>query len=337
MNLFSIHKQHKRKIVLLMIFAAILCALSCKETTPPMSEFQFVAEIPLDNVARGMLFVVDSHLYVLHHTSDKYYMNIIEQYNISNPVKPILENATYLSIPIYSFSYVASHRYQAFFYDHYQLIGLNFGTLEPHSQSVDFQVYDLVCNDQYLFLNTNAGLRIWDIANWPEYTEVFCDNTNRNNGQIALFDTILFEICRQEPEIKYAFWNVSNANDPFLVSEGYWHQDVRDVAMNDNYIIYATSSVIYRYQYDSCDTLILVESANIEQIYEHILSDSLIYLRHSSDFTTVALEDFADCTRTTLETGLPSGQYILRLSVHGNYVFVLIQYYGIYVFERRKQ
>lgn len=335
MSVFAIRLQHKRKISLLVICLAMVCALSCHETMPPMSEYQFVTAIPIDDVERGMLFVVDNSLYVLHHTSDRYHLDIIERYNVSNPYEPTFDNATYLSMPIHALSRVATHRHHAFFYDYQQLIGMDFNTLTSHSRLVDFQVYDLACNAQYLFLNTDSGLRIWDIANWPEYTEVYYDSMTRYNGQTATYDTVLFEIYRRESEYKYSFWDIKNVNEPFVISEGSWFHDIHDIAMNSNYIIYSTGHTLYRYTYDSCDTLILEESADIGEIYEHILSDSLIYLRHSSDFTAVALNDFDDYVMTSLLTGL-NNPNALALAVYKDVVFILAYKSGILVFERRE-
>jgi hypothetical protein len=212
-------------------------------------------------------------------------------------------------------------------------VRVNLSTIKAHSRSVDFTVYDLACNDQYLFLNTNSGLRIWDITTWPEYTEVYYDSMTRYNGYTALFDTVLCELYRTAGyEIKYALWNI---NGPDVILEGDWFFSMGDIEMNENYLIHSTGYRIRRFFLAQYDTLVLEDSLRLESINDFLLLDSLIYLRDNHRFTVVALNDFHDYVTTSLITGLSNPQ-ALALAVYEDVVFILAYKSGILVFERRE-
>ena len=68
-------------------------------------------------------------------------------------------------------------------------------------------------------------MRIWDITNLPNYTEVFNDSIHRWNGCISCIDTILFETYDHYGENEFKFWNIKNPDQPQMITQGDFSYD----------------------------------------------------------------------------------------------------------------
>jgi hypothetical protein len=215
---------------------------------------------------------------------------------------------------------------------------LNLNTYESYRIDVQATVHDVAYADNFLFMSTYDGFRIWDISNLPSNFEVFSDSVYRSAGHLTLRDTILIEIYR-DGDYKYKFWNISSPTQPQVIVQGdLYHTiySINRISMTDQYVFcFDYSDAVYRLAYAPNDSL-RYRGMLYEDYNDYDIADSLIYLINYDRFITVNVDDLS--THVTLIN--PWGQYtgsIIAVETYQDRLYLLVRNKGIEIYKRREQ
>lgn len=263
----------------------------------------------------------------------------MREYDLSNPLEPTLINTDDLE-PINPHYYITYQDSFIFFHDSYDYLQIfNLHTLQSVNIDIDYYINSLVYKNNHVFISSYSGLRIWDITNLPNYTEVFNDSIHRWNGCISYIDTILFETYDHYGENEFKFWNIKNPDQPQMITQGDFSYDFFRTDITDQFIIGFSYELIYRFKYDFSDSLIFEESCSFDYYQnEHKVSDSLIYLLFHDCLKIIKINDFDEQWIISLRCENYYYYYYyspLSQEIYNNKIY-LFSKRGIHIFERRE-
>jgi hypothetical protein len=322
-------------VISLIILISIL--LGCTHEYPPFDEYEAVGFVPVDSVKYGMLYMNNGRLFALYDTTSYYNRwSFLREYDLHDPPVPVLENSSSLFLPP-SLGYRCSQDSFVFFEEsYYDLLILNLNTLETHDLYLGYHAQDVAHREHFLFISTYDGLRVLDISNLPEYLEVFNDSVGRSGAFFALRDTILIDIYQSTGHYRAKFWNIKNAENPQLIYEEELPgiENLRDVALTDQYIILFDHYTIYRYNHCMYDSLVYEDMLYLNQGYSsQKTTDFDIILAYGNYFELIEITDFSTQQITV------SGDWyyqILSLETFEGMIYLLIRKQGIYVLQWRE-
>ena len=330
-------KLHGIKYNILAGIITLFVIIGCQHEHPPMSEYQVVGYVPIDSVRYGKLFISGNSLFVLYDTTYNNYWTKMKEYDLSNPLEPILINTDDLD-PINHYYYITYQDSFIFFHNSYDYLQIfNLHTLQSVNIDTDYYINSLVYKNNHVFISSYSGLRIWDITNLPNYTEVFNDSIHRWNGCISYIDTILFETYDHYGENEFKFWNIKNPDQPQMITQGDFSYDFFRIDITDQFIIGFIYELIYRFTYDFSDSLVLDEIVYIDYYQEEPkVSDSLIYLTTYDQLCVIAIDDFDE--KWIIDVIRDNYYYYSFLSceIYDNKIYVIVRDKGIYIYERRE-
>lgn len=330
-------KLHGIKYNILAGIITLFVIIGCQHEHPPMSEYQVVGYVPIDSVKYGKLFISGNSLFVLYDTTYNNYWTKMKEYDLSNPLEPILLNTDDLD-PINHYYYITYQDSFIFFHDSYDYLQIfNLHTLQSVNIDIDYYINSLVYKNNHVFISSYSGLRIWDITNLPNYTEVFNDSIHRWNGCISYIDTILFETYDHYGENEFKFWNIKNPDQPQMITQGDFSYDFFRTDITDQFIIGFSYELIYRFTYDFSDSLVLNEIDYIDYYQEEPkVSDSLIYLTTYDQLCVIAIDDFDEKWIIDIIDYDYHYYSFLSCEIYDNKIYVIVRDKGIYIYERRE-
>ncbi len=330
-------KLHGIKYNILAGIITLFVIIGCQHEHPPMSEYQVVGYVPIDSVRYGKLFISGNSLFVLYDTTYNNYWTKMKEYDLSNPLEPILLNTDDLD-PINHYYYITYQDSFIFFHDSYDYLQIfNLHTLQSVNIDIDYYINSLVYKNNHVFISSYSGLRIWDITNLPNYTEVFNDSIHRWNGCISYIDTILFETYDHYGENEFKFWNIKNPDQPQMITQGNFSYDFFRTDITDQFIIGFSYESIYRFTYDFSDSLVLDEIDYIDYYQEEPkVSDSLIYLTTYDQLCIIAIDDFDEKWIINIIDYDYHYYSFLSCEIYDNKIYVIVRDKGIYIYERRE-
>jgi hypothetical protein len=321
----------------LVAFSLLLCLtiIGCVKECPPFGEYQVVGFAPIETVRYGRLFLAGDRLYALYDTSyyDRWY--IMREYDISNSMNPQLMSIEELtpSLRTYYLNYQDTLVFFETYYTGFMIFNLR--TRESHFLDLDYNVYDLAYAQHYLFVSGYGGLRVLDISDLPNYVEIFNDSATHYAGFIALRDTILLEVYRDNLH-RYKFWNVTDPTQPQIISEGELpnHPNaIYGVGLTEQFVICFDYAALHRYRYDLNDSLTYEDALYFDFSYRHQdVSDSLIYVADYQHMEIIRIDDL-----TAHQIGVGDSYYeeILSMEILEPRIYILVRNKGIKVYERR--
>lgn len=330
-------KLHGIKYNILAGIITLFVIIGCQHEHPPMSEYQVVGYVPIDSVRYGKLFISGNSLFVLYDTTYNNYWTKMKEYDLSNPLEPILINTDDLD-PINHYYYITYQDSFIFFHNSYDYLQIfNLHTLQSVNIDIDYYINSLVYKNNHVFISSYSGLRIWDITNLPNYTEVFNDSIHRWNGCISYIDTILFETYDHYGENEFKFWNIKNPDQPQMITQGNFSYDFFRTDITDQFIIGFIYESIYRFTYDFSDSLVLDEIDYIDYYQEEPkVSDSLIYLTTYDQLCVIAIDDFDEKWIINIIDYDYHYYSFLSCEIYDNKIYVIVRDKGIYIYERRE-
>ncbi len=330
-------KLHGIKYNILAGIITLFVIIGCQHEHPPMSEYQVVGYVPIDSVKYGKLFISGNSLFVLYDTTYNNRWTKMKEYDLSNPLEPILINTDDLE-PINHYYYITYQDSFIFFHNSYDYLQIfNLHTLQSVNIDTDYYINSLVYKNNHVFISSYSGLRIWDITNLPNYTEVFNDSIHRWNGCISYIDTILFETYDHYGENEFKFWNIKNPDQPQMITQGNFSYDFFRTDITDQFIIGFIYESIYRFTYDFSDSLVLDEIDYIDYYQEEPkVSDSLIYLTTYDQLCIIAIDDFDEKWIINIIDYDYHYYSFLSCEIYDNKIYVIVRDKGIYIYERRE-
>lgn len=318
----------------------IICSLImyCTPEHPPFAEYQVVGFTPIDSVENGELFVSGNRLYALYDVFHYNQWSHVCEYDLADPTRPELLSAEAFDPLI--ISYIIGYQDSlVFLYNYYylDLYVFNLNRREPYLLDVEYNVYDVAHETDYLLISTYDGFRVLDISNLPNYTEVFIDSGYRSSGNLSLRDTILLEVY-WDSEHKFKFWNIADPEQPQIISQGSMPDQrlpIYDIHLTDQYIICFDHDALHRYYYGPYDSLAYEDALYFSRYYEDKRnSDSLIYLAFYDHIEIVRIDDF---TSQCIFFSKFGGDYAISMEVFEGRIYGLIRNRGIQIYERRIQ
>lgn len=334
--------EMNRKICLFIVTAIILFGLiTCQSGYPPMSDYQAVGYVPIESATSGKLFITGADLIALYDTAYNDQWAMMRRYDLSDPLEPVMIDSGSLDTPIdYNYYYYLTQQDSlVFLYRYYiPLRLLNLNTFEMVDIDVNYEVKALVYKDNFLFMNTDSGLVIWDIADVQNIIEVYNEHNpySRWTAQMVFLDTILFE-CYQGYEDKFKFWNIKDPSNPQIIATGDFSYQFSGVGMTEQYIIGYYYELIDRFTYDFSDSLRLEESKYVDySIREFKLSDSLIYLNSYNCLTIITIDNFDEHWAIHPREYYYYYTRFLSQEIYGTRIYALVRSEGIYIYERRE-
>ncbi len=330
-------KLHGIKYNILAGIITLFVIIGCQHEHPPMSEYQVVGYVPIDSVRYGKLFISGNSLFMLYDTTYNNRWTKMKEYDLSNPLEPILINTDDLE-PINHYYYITYQDSFIFFHNSYDYLQIfNLHTLQSVNIDTDYYINSLVYKNNHVFISSYSGLRIWDITNLPNYTEVFNDSIHRWNGCISYIDTILFETYDHYGENEFKFWNIKNPDQPQMITQGNFSYDFFRTDITDQFIIGFIYESIYRFTYDFSDSLVLDEIDYIDYYQEEPkVSDSLIYLTTYDQLCIIAIDDFDEKWIINIIDYDYHYYSFLSCEIYDNKIYVIVRDKGIYIYERRE-
>ncbi|TET60487.1 MAG: hypothetical protein E3J47_06795 [Candidatus Stahlbacteria bacterium] len=332
-------KLHGMKYNILAGIITLFVIIGCQHEHPPMNEYQVVGYVPIDSVRYGKLFISGNSLFVLYDTTYNNYWTKMKEYDLSNPLEPILINTDDLE-PINPHYYITHQDSFIFFHNSYDYLQIfNLHTLQSVNINIDYYINSLVYKNNHVFISSYSGLRIWDITNLPNYTEVFNDSIHRWNGCISYIDTILFETYDHYGENEFKFWNIKNPDQPQMITQGDFSYDFFRTDITNQFIIGFYYASIYRFKYDFSDSLIFEESCSFDyyDIDESKLSNTYIYLLLHDYLNIIKIDDFDEQWIISFRDDYYYYNYysVLSQEIYNNKIY-LFSKRGIHIFERRE-
>ena len=330
----------KKPIPLISLIILVSILIGCKHEYPPFEEYEVVGFVPLDSVMYGILFVNGERLFALCDTTHvQNQWSLLREYDLQDPANPVLQNTEWLSFTpgwVYRDYQDSLVFFGKSYYGMYNLMILNLNTDNVRTLLVEYGIQDLACKDHFLFVSTYNGLRVLDITQLPEYTEVFNDSISRAYAFLELRDTILIDTYYDYQNYRAKFWNVENPENPLLIYDGilpYIGYVSKDIGLTDEHLLLFDYSAIQRYRHDMYDTLIYEEELYISYTPTHQkTSDSLIYLSDPDRIEIIKIDDFESAKIT-----ICSDWYyqFLSFEIFEEMIYVLVREEGIYVLQRR--
>lgn len=318
-----------------LLFIIGLMLTDCKHEHPPFDEYQVVGSIPIDTVRYGRAFLAGERLYILYDTSYYDRWHLLREYDIADPQNPQLIGIEELA-PLLRTYYLDYQDTLVFFQSYYHgLMLFNLSTRESHSLDLDFNVYDIAYTQHYLFVSGYNGFRVLDISDLPNYVEIFNDSATHYPGLIALRDTILLEVYRDN-SYRYKFWNVADPAQPQVILEGELPNqpnDIDEIGLTEQFVICFDYAVLYLYCYDLSDSLVYDDTKYLDFNPNHqAVSDSLLYIADYEHIEIIRIDDFT-AQQIGIGDSYPEG--ILSMGILDERIYVLIRNRGIQVYERR--
>jgi len=318
------------------VFSLLLCLiiLSCEPEHPPFDEYQIVGFTPIDSVAVGKIFSYGNTLYSLYNTNYSYLWANLRTYDLSIPHIPILvaageiDNLDPNSYITHADTFLFFWRYSSAYPQHLCIFNLN--RLQPVNIETDFIIYSLTCKGNHVFISSDEGLKIWDISSLPHYTEVFGDTFGRWHGRLTIRDTIMFETYSNT----FAFWNVKNPAQPQLIAQGDFFLYPSFVEMTQGFVFVFSSGLLYRFQYDFSDSLILDDIYVVDYYFrDYAVSDTIVYFLGYEEIAVIKADDFS--AEQTIQN-YRSDITFLSLELREDMIYVLTRNKGIIIYERRE-
>jgi len=334
--------SRKKPIIqrLLIPILLITCALIvyCTHEHPPFDEYQIVGFTPIDTVTTGKLISYGSTLYALYDPSYTYTWAYLRTYDVSNPYTPTLVSSSNID-NLDPYHYLTHADTFVFFRDYpspypQNICVFNLNTRQLVSIETDFHAYSLACKGNHVFISSSDGLKIWDISALPNYTEVFTDTFSRWNGRLALLDTIMLEVYDTWYGNAFAFWDITNPEQPQAIAQGDFPLQPYFIEMTHDFVFAFNSGFIYRYSYDFSDSLSLEDIYHLDYYYDdYMVSDTLMYLLRYEQIKIIKANDFS------IEWAIRryrNNIAFLCLELYEDKIYTLTRNKGIIVYERRE-
>ena len=328
-------KTNARPIILIVYSLFMgLVMITCKKEHPDYDEYQIAGYAPIDSVLYGKLFLAGDRMYVLYDTSHYNQWSLIREYDISDPVTPDLLGIEEIALPLWTY-YLSHQDTLVFFKPYYQgLIILDLSSREFYDLNFDFGINDIAYAQNHLFVSAYDGLRVLDISDLPNYTEVFHDTAGDYPMFNVLRDTVLLEIY-QVYGYQYKFWNVTNPTQPQAILEGDLPDqpyNIHRVGLTGQHLVCSYYSNIRVYHYDLNDSLVYEDAIHLDFAPDvFVVSDSLIYIADHEHIEIIRIDELLRLA----SFGDPHNQGILSMDVRDERIYVLIRNLGVQIFERR--
>jgi hypothetical protein len=325
---------------LLIPILLITCTLivHCTHEHPPFDEYQIVGFTPIDTVTTGKLIRYGSTLYALYDPSYTYTWARLRTYDVSNPYTPALVSSSDID-NLDPYDYATNADTFVFFINHPSLYiqnicVFNLNTQQLVSIETDFNINSLACKGNRIFISGSDGLKIWDISALPNYTEVTIDTFSRWYGRLALLDTIMLEVYNTWYGNAFAFWNITNPEQPQLIVQGDFLLQPYFIEMTHEFVFAFSSGLIYRYSYDFSDSLTMEDIYTFDYYYDgYKVCDILMYLLRYEQIKIIKADDFS------VEWAIRRYRddiAFLCLELYEDKIYTLTRNKGIIVYERRE-